>query len=73
MEKLKAKEKEQEEKEKRLERQKERVDVAYDPSRLYKPTSTWNNRVNTPRSGSCGSMATPRIQHLATPSWRQGL
>ena len=72
--KSKAKELEKEEKERRLEKQKEKVDVAYDPSRLYEPTSNWKNRVNTPRSDSGGAqMLTPRIPHLAIPSWRQGV
>ncbi len=72
--KSKMKELEKEEKERRLERQKEKVEVEHDPTRLYQPTSTWKNRLNTPRSGSSGPiLGTPRITHLAVPSWRQNV
>lgn len=73
-EKLKAKEKEKEEKLKRLERTKEKVEVEYDPNRLYKMTSNWKNRVTTPRGESCGPiLSSARIPHLAVPSWRQNV
>ncbi len=62
-----------EEKQRRLEQQKEKVEVERDPTRLYKMTSTWKNRVNTARSESCGPVITNRIPHLAVPSWRQGV
>ena len=70
---MKSKEREREEKERRLERQKEKIHVESDPSRLYQPTSTWKNRVNTPRSERSGPISTPRMQHLATPTWRKGV
>lgn len=74
-EKVAAKEREKEEKGKRLERTKERVEVERDPERLYRATSTWKSRLSTPRSGSCGSLAVgaAKVQHLAVPSWRQGI
>lgn len=77
-EKLKAKEMEKEEKLRRLEQTKERVEVESDPNRLYKMTSTWKNRVNTPRRDDSGAksdrvLTTPRITHLAVPSWRQNI
>jgi hypothetical protein len=62
-----------EEKQRRLERQKEKVEVERDPNRLYQMTSTWKNRVNTPRSESLGPVITNRIPHLAVPTWRQGV
>jgi hypothetical protein len=73
--KLKEKQEFAEEKQKRLERLKERVEVERDPTRLYKMTSTWKNRVTTPRSESCGAIVgiTNNIPHLAVPSWRQGV
>ncbi len=73
--KLKAKEQEKEERLRRLESQKEKVYVERDPTRLYQPTSNWKNHVTTPRSSSVGGSAvqTPRVQHLAIPSWRQGV
>ena len=73
--KLKAKEAELEEKEKRLEKIKEKVQVNRDPTRLYEMTSTWKNRLNTPRSESSGpSLMTPRmVPRLAVPTWRQGV
>jgi len=73
LQKTAAKEKEKEEKKMRLERQKERVEVERDPSRLYRPTSTWKNRLNTPRSNSSGALGGVKVQHLSVPSWRQGI
>ncbi len=77
MEKAKQKEINAEKKEKRLERLKEKVKVEHDSNRLYQMTSVWTNHINTPRterSESCGQIFnTPRIQHLAVPSWRQGI
>lgn len=70
---LKAKQREAEEKLKKLENTKERVEIDYDPSRLYQMTTAWKSRVNTPRSDSCGPIITPRIPHLAVPTWRQGI
>jgi hypothetical protein len=76
---LKAKELEKEERLRRLEQTKERVEVESDPNRLYKLTSTWKTRVNTPRRGDeSGSKSdrvlnTPRITHLAVPTWRQNI
>ena len=66
------------EKEKRLERMKDKVEVEYDPDRLYKPTSTWQNRLNTPRSQTERASVNrvhslPQVQHLMVPSWRQGI
>ncbi len=80
-EKLRAKQEALLEKEKRLEKCKEKFQVDSDPTRLYKPTSTWQNRVNTPRSESATSLSsrfgsivqTPRVQHLMVPTWRQGI
>lgn len=78
-ERLKAKELEKEERLRRLEQTKERVEVESDPSRLYKLTSTWKTRVNTPRRGdesggkSDRVLTTPRITHLAVPTWRQNI
>lgn len=65
------------EKEKRLERMKEKFEVDYDPERLYRPTSTWQTRLNTPRSQEKVSMSRvnsmPQVQHLMVPTWRQGI
>ncbi|CAF0949178.1 unnamed protein product [Brachionus calyciflorus] len=70
---LKAKQKEAENRMKILETTKEKVEIEYDPNRLYRMTSSWKSRVNTPRSDSCGPVITPRIPHLAVPSWRKGI
>ena len=43
--------------------------VEKDPTRLYKMTQTWKERLKTPRAESCGPLN--RIPHLAVPSWRQ--
>ena len=77
-EKLRAKQEALLEKEKRLEKCKEKFQVESDPTRLYKPTSTWQQRVNTPRSESASSLSsrfvqTPRVQHLMVPTWRKGI
>ena len=64
---------EAEKRKKILESTKERVDVDYDPNRLYRMTNSWKSRVNTPRSDSSGLVITPRIQHLAVPSWRKAI
>ena len=75
-ERLKAKELEKEERLRRLEETKERVEIDSDPNRLYKMTSTWKNRVTTPRRDgekSARVLSAPRITHLAVPSWRQNI
>lgn len=64
---------ESEKRKKILESTKEKVDVDYDPNRLYRMTNSWKTRVNTPRSDSAGPVITPRIPHLAVPSWRKGI
>ena len=67
---------EKEERLRRLEQTKELIEVENDPNRLFKMTSTWKHRVNTPRTDGEKServLNTPRITHLAVPMWRQNV
>ncbi|XP_064607746.1 coiled-coil domain-containing protein 112-like [Liolophura sinensis] len=69
------KEKLEEEKEKerqrKLERSKENIEVARDPSRLYKPTAGWRERMKD--MGPSGNGPAINMPHRAIPSWRQGV
>jgi hypothetical protein len=68
---LKEKESEKLLKQKRLEETKEQIQVDRDPNRLYKMTTTWKNRLTTPRTKSAGNNSNlNEITHRAVPSWR---
>ncbi|XP_046335321.2 coiled-coil domain-containing protein 112-like [Haliotis rufescens] len=71
--KKKAKEEEEIEKEKKLARIKQQVEmfVPRDPTRLYKPTKGWKERLKEP--GPSGGGQVLQMPHRAVPSWRQGL
>ncbi|XP_071096216.1 coiled-coil domain-containing protein 112-like [Haliotis cracherodii] len=71
--KKKAKEEEEIEKEKKLARIKQQVEmfVPRDPTRLYKPTKGWKERLKEPGPSGGGQML--QMPHRAVPSWRQGL
>ncbi|XP_036888231.1 coiled-coil domain-containing protein 112 isoform X1 [Sturnira hondurensis] len=61
------------EKQRRLAKLKEKVEnnVSRDPSRLYKPTKGWEERIK--KIGPTGSGPLLRIPHRAIPTWRQGV
>ncbi|KAM6224301.1 coiled-coil domain-containing protein 112 [Rhynchocyon petersi] len=67
------KEDEKTEKQRRWAKLKEKVEnnVSRDPSRLYKPTKGWEERIK--KIGPTGSGPLLYIPHRAIPSWRQGL
>ncbi|XP_043914980.1 coiled-coil domain-containing protein 112 [Protopterus annectens] len=68
-----AKEAEEKEREKKLAKLKEKVDshVRRDPSRLWKPTKGWEERLKV--QGPEGGGPLLYIPQRAVPSWRQGL
>lgn len=68
-----SKEDEKAEKQRRLAKLKKKVEnnVSRDPSRLYKPTKGWEERIKN--LGPTGSGPLLHIPHRAIPTWRQGL
>ncbi len=66
----KEKELEKEERLKMLEKLKtEKIEVESDPTRLYKMTDVWKNRLKSPRIDI--NQPIIRIPHRAIPNWRQ--
>ncbi len=65
----KIKENERLEKLKNLEKTKEKVEVDADPTRLYKMTDVWKNRIKSPRTRTADPQI--HIPHRAVPNWRQ--
>uniref|UniRef100_A0A8D2CSF1 Coiled-coil domain containing 112 n=1 Tax=Sciurus vulgaris TaxID=55149 RepID=A0A8D2CSF1_SCIVU len=68
-----AKEEEKAEKQRRVAKLKEKVEnnVSRDPSRLYKPTKGWKERIK--KTEPTGSGPLLHIPHRAIPTWRQGI
>ncbi|XP_060033167.1 coiled-coil domain-containing protein 112 isoform X2 [Erinaceus europaeus] len=68
-----SKDNEKAEKQRRLTKLKEKVEnnVSRDPTRLYKPTKGWEERIK--KTGPTGSGPLLHIPHRAVPAWRQGI